>query len=422
MWPMKACRPWRLLGAIQAIGLLAASLPGWAQTGGDNLHPGLDAVPFEAWAAAGEQQQIRWGVRISRPALRYDQRQQVVIDVAVPLRTLRQQSAQRELYLLVKVADAQGNWLPGASYRKITLDGSQRLGARSLTARVPVLLQPGAYDLGILLYERQLGQHNFTRRRVQVPELRNDPLPQLAVGLPPMEFLPPPDAVRRPVRAPLPLESERPLHLEVVAHIGLSPQYAGSPQAHRANLENVLQVLHVLTRLRPRDGAVSLTVVDVAGMRQVFSHPDARRLDWQELADAMGQFNPMIVDARSLERRGQMAIHFRDQMAQLLSRPLPQPPSHHPGGDAAPRRPLRVLVVVGSPMVLPPRTPVPQLELAASCGCRVYLLQPKLQRSNLWDDLGKVFRPLRPRTFKFDQPRQFRQALAAMMKELQEAQ
>jgi hypothetical protein len=413
---MPAVAPKRALAAVLACGLLAV-LPAAAQ---DESQPGLGAIPFAEWAQAGEREQIRWQVRLSRPRLRYDQRYQVTVALEIPLGPLRRGGAQRDLYLMVKAATPAGEWLPGSAYRRVDVD-AERTGARYLNAIIPVLLAPGDYDLSIFLHDRQVGERSYTRRRVSVPAWPHHPLPELAQGLPAAEF----PAPGRPARTAgdrrrLPLSTARPLHIDLVVNLSVSHQYAGSPQAHQANLGNLLQMLDVLTRLRPQTGSVSLTLVDVLGMRRVFHAPDVARLDPAEALAAVREVNPLVVDARVLQRRRHSATYFRDEVATLLRRPLPAPQRAAPGGAAEHYRPQRVLLMVGNPMVLPPGTPVPTLD-AAACDCRVYLLLPKLTRGNLWDDLGKVFRPLSPRSFKLDHAGHFRQALVTILRELNDA-
>lgn len=379
-----------------------------------------EPLPWSLWAGEGERQDIRWRIEISRARLRYDQRHQVVTRVRLPLRSLLRDTPRRDLHLLIKVAGEDGAWLPGYVYSAAEVE--TRPAGRNLEFTVPVLLRPGRYRFGIFLHDAVTGGRSVAMRQVNVAPPRRDPLPGLGRKLPLVEFpegttaslalRPPGDGALR-----LPVDSPRPLRIEIVANISASTQYTRFPAAHRANLVNVLQVVSVLAQLQPREGTVGLTVLDVLNLQQIFSESDVRRLDWEEMLAAARSVNPVVVDVRSLERRREVASYFQEQMSLLLSEHGPRSPAAL-GGAAEKPRPLRVLILVGNPMLLVPGTRVPQLNSGQECDCRVYLLLPKVGRNNLWDDLGGVFRPLQPRRFMLDEPAHFRRALAEIVREL----
>ena len=50
------------------------------------------------------------------------------------------------------------------------------------------MVKPGEYVLWVVLYDRKTGRHNVARRRIQVREIGNDPLPFAYMSLPLVEY------------------------------------------------------------------------------------------------------------------------------------------------------------------------------------------------------------------------------------------
>lgn len=406
---------------------LFGELPGPLAAQQEALAPGLQSIPYESWFAAGERQQIPWRVHVTKPFLSFHQRLRATVRVNISTRKLQKNSVRRDLRLFVKVACPSGEWLAGEALRQVEI--SERfLKNVKMQISLAVLIQPGEYSVGVILYDRVTGERSVTRRRLRVPPLRNDPLPEAASGLPAVEFLPAqegPDAsywptVRGVLR--LPVRTRRRVQVEVLANFSASEQYAGSRIIQSRNFSILLPTLKLLSGIEFANGSLTITALDLDRQRVFFQQQNTHGLAWPQLREALGTLRTDTVDVRELATRTQRAAFFRDVLERRVKAPLRRPLASGEGSgserpsDSGP--PYRVFIVLGHGLLFPAGSdlkPVPPVE---DCRCRVYYVQYRVWWGNLWDQLQRVMKPLEPRHFEVEDAQGMRKALAAILDDL----
>ena len=143
---------------------------------------------IEDWIRVGERQDIPWKVSVQKPVLTFQQRQVVKVTADIDSNVLQKSTVHRDLLFVIKVADESGKWFPGENFveQELTapLDKSTKVEMES-----EVLLKPGKYRIGTVMYDSVLHQHNVGFSNVEVPAIKNDPLPHLLDPIPPVEFI-----------------------------------------------------------------------------------------------------------------------------------------------------------------------------------------------------------------------------------------
>jgi hypothetical protein len=372
-------------------------------------------IPFVEWFAAGDRTDIPWSVEVGQSALTFHQRMRVTLRVVVP-RSLQKTSVRRELHLITKLANSEGRWLTGEGFRRAELDKPLPRSAELVFSQT-MFVRPGDYTLGILLYDRVTGQRSVTRRRLRIPSVGNDPLPDAARNLPVVEFhdvtegL---DAYFHPEltgRLHLPAQTRQRVHVEVIANLSVTHEAAGLRRYQAANLSVLLPTLRVLSHLDLPNGSLALTALDLDSRRVLFEQQNVRRMDWPALKEAVEKKQAGVVDIKDMEARRERAAFFRTFLEERLAGAAGRPPA---GGDD----PLRVFIVVGSGILFPSGSNLQPITPPEDCRCRVYYLQYFVGRVNFWDQLFNLMKPLRAKRFQVTTPRDMRRALANLLADL----
>ncbi len=374
-------------------------------------------VTLDQWLRGPDHQDFPWKLRLLRPRLNFEQRQMVVVRVTIPADKLQDLSPQRDLHLVVRLADENGNWFPGADRTHYSL--RQAIDRSSnLQFTTAVYLRPGRYRVAAVLYDDVLRQHNVAHRGLAVPPLKHDPLPEAEAELPPVQFVDLRSYLERDDEVPqlkLPIANPQPLLVEVLINFSPSAQYTGRAPILRHNVSTLVQVAHVLSQLQLQHGCVRLTGVDVLGLRLLFDRVEADNIFWDRVLQSVSTMSPNVVDVSTLEGQKKTAAYFRDVVHHLLAdkESLCLGPGRHPGAE-------RVFLVAGSDMLFPPGNRIEPVALTADeCNCRVFYLHGQLRLGDEWDQIHKILRPLRPRTLSMDTAGDFRKALAAIVADLQ---
>jgi hypothetical protein len=378
-------------------------------------------VPFELWLAEGNREDIRWSVRVRGPRLTVEQWQNVTLDVEVRGSTLARLGPEAKLIQMAAVADSDGRWIARQLARWET---TEKLPSRvRVVFTTPVVLQPGEYTLGIVLYERESGARSVYRRPLRVPRIQNDPLagaPRSEVRAEitgPVEGL---DSLFRPeLPPPVRLEAATRERVAVELLVNFTPPefYSGRRGVYWNNVRTLLGALKILSQLELPNGQVNVTAVDLLRQRVLFQQVDARGLDWPRLRAALETTDPGVIDLRALEHRRQSAAFFREVLAERLA-PEAEGADSSAYGSPRPEPARRVLIVLSTGYLFPggsDRTPV---AVPADCNCSVYLLENRLTAASLWDHLRKMMGPLPFRRIVMESPMDFRKALAEILKDL----
>jgi hypothetical protein len=374
------------------------------------------------WIAAGPREDIAWDVRHRGPWLRFDQRLHVLLEMTIDGKTLNRRGARHDLLFVARVADASGRWLPERGLYRARIEEPLARRTRVLV-RMAAVVRPGRLTIAVVMLDRLSGARNVFVRQLNINPLRNDPLPAAWSSLPAAEFIGAGEvsgATRLPDvegRLHLPVESARPVEVEILAVLTASDQYAGSLAAQQATFARLMPTLDVLSDLALARGSLRLTAVDLVHRRTVFRQElTRRRLDWPALREAVAEIQPRLISADALKAQRERAAWFRE----LLEERLSEGAAEAAGTAASPAgpRPQRVLIIVSSAQLFPRRSDLEPLQLPAPADVAVYHLEFRIEQGNLWDELGRILRPLRPRRRVIEQPIHLRRALGEILRDL----
>jgi hypothetical protein len=374
------------------------------------------------WIAAGPREDIDWDVRHRGPWLRFDQRLHLLLEVRIDGKTLNRRGDRHDLLFVARVADASGQWLPERGLYRVRIEEPLNRRTR-VVVRMGVVVRPGRLTFAVVMLDRLSGARNVFLRRLEIPPLRNDPLAAAWSSLPPAEFIgagDQPGATRLPDvegRLHLPVETARPVEVEILAVLTASEQYAGSVAAQQATFARLMPTLDVLSNLSLARGSLRLTAVDLVRRRVVYHQElTRRRLDWPALREAAGEIQPTVVSAAALEAQRERAAWFRGLLEERLADHVGD--SGESTASPADPPPHRVLIIVSSAQLFPRRSDLEPIQLPAAADTAVYHLEFRIEQGNLWDELGRILRPLRPRRRVIEQPIHLRRALAEILRDL----
>lgn len=205
----------------------------------------------------------------------------------------------------------------------------------------------------------------------------------------------------------LPVANHRPLEIELLVNFSTSERHSGSYGAHYLTVGTLLKRLRVLAALRPENGRVNVTAVDVMRQKILFEQKSVEKLDWPRLREGLDAIHPRMISLEALEERKENAAFFRNLLADKLYG------GERQGTDGA--EPMKVIIVLSGAVLFSRGTDLKPLRPEANCDCRLYHLQVEIDN---WDELGKVMRRLKPRRFSASWPEDFRKALAEIIREL----
>ncbi len=419
------------------LSVLLLGLTGRGQTQEPHSPP-----PWVEQALAGpDRRDVAWEVHILPPRLLYQQRNLLEMRIRVDAAKLHPRPA--ELEFLIKVADAQGRWFPDDVNNRFRV-GPEITKKQEIRFVTGIYLRPGKYTVAALLRENGTGLLNLQRKTVEIPPADHDPLPELDRGLPPVEFLSdvphdsqddssspvpliPPWLRRRPFPAAaaavgvhedqtwplgsgrewLPVGNPRPLRLDVVLDFSNTENRREAQDvavAYRQNAGVLLQIGSLLSHLGV-NGCVRVHGIEVLRMRSLFD-ADGRTSDWDKISRAVYGTNRATVDVGTLAARKKASAFFHDYLLKLFG---------DSGCGAGEPAAERAVVVVSRDIEFPSGTKIERLD-GPGCRCRLFYLE--LPASATSDAVGTMLKPLDPRHLRIGSPRQFRQAVAQIIREL----
>ena len=112
------------------------------------------------------------------------------------------------------------------------------------------------------------------------------------------------------------------------------------------------------------------------------------------------------INAETLQSSKNNNTFFREFLNQRLS------------ADSAVADGMRVLIVVTSPQLFESGSDLRPLQIEGDCNCRVYYLRFRLNVNDVFDQLEKFMKPLRPRVFNLITARDLRRAIAEIVQDL----
>ncbi len=313
-----------------------------------------------------------------------------------------------QLIFMSGVSRPDGEWL--TTVKVVRYDVEKKLPDEDeIHFADAAFLQPGDYLLWLVLYDPETGKHSMEKHPVTVPKFDNDTLVHAGDHFPVAEIPPLSDREGRSLLEyynglSLPVSNRRPLQLEFISVLSAPEQWEAQQDIVRSHNEDVTAVLNTLSQMKlSRGSRMSLTGLDILQRRIVYQQEDLTSLDWPGFAEAFKKVDNYSVSVATLQAKGGAGF-LRDSVSQILSRP----------GDR-----LRVVFVISSSFVFVRGSDRNPIEMKGACNCLVYHLRFRHDPGDSFDDLEKILKPLRPKTFNLSSPRDFRRALAEIIQDLE---
>ena len=380
-------------------------------------------APFDKWAAQGNHQEVPWHVQTFSDRLSFHQRLIATIQVQVPGPEMLKRSHDDHITLLVEVRNGQG--VSSRNYGLLELSNLKPEMKRSdVEFSWQAFAVPGQYELSVALWDKKSGEHNFMRRLFHVDAYKNDPLPEMWRGLDAFEFW----GTKRDGpeymfhtdidgRPNLTLATRRPIEMEVLFDMTPSAEiFAGSYGHYNHYLGAALPTFKVLNQINLKNGSRRAAALDLIQRHVVFEQDDGKDLDWAVLRKTLSPDNgPGTVSVKDLQNKQQSPVYLREEIVRRLKAGSDQVAK--PG-----ERPLRVFVLLGSPMDFYTFPKLPEIETGEKQDCVIYYLQFEFtERQGITGGISnveKMLKPLKIRSFEVRSADDVRRALAKMLEEV----
>jgi hypothetical protein len=331
-------------------------------------------------------------------------------------------SHDEHITLLVEVRSSDGT--PFRNYGLLDLENMKPEMKRSdVEFSWEAFVVPGQYEVDVALWDKKSGEHNFLRRPFHVDAYKNDPLPVMWQGLDAFEFW----STKRDGpefifhsdidgRLNLPLATRRPVQLEVLLELTPSAElFHGSYALYTEYLEEAVPLFKVFSQIKVANGSSSAAAVDIVQRRLPFEQSDGKDLDWTSFSKALSPYNgPGLVSVQELKNKQQSPVYLREEIVRRLGRTEGQ--AETPG-----ERPLRVCVLIGSPMDLYVFPKLPEVETGWEQDSVIYYLQLDSDRRDITGAAGnveKMLKPLKIHTIHVVSAGDARRALARVLEEV----
>jgi len=418
--------------ARAAIAFLISTAPAAAQ----------DDPSLDRWLAGAPRADIRWFIHTSPAALSRFERLSARFSIRVNGSEIERRRGKGALLLIVQLCDSTGKKYEThhvLDLREATYKSARHLDYTEWSA--PAFLTPGDYQATFAMADLTTGEHNLATRKLRVAPLSGDPLPDSWRNMPPVEFIEsiePPDIWFLPetrARLALPVVSKQPVHVDLLVNTAVSETSRAVQRRPQQSLGSLLGALKVLAQLDVPDGGLNIALIDITRRRTIFKQDSVAALDWPRLKSALGALNPSTIDVSALKNRDQDAQFFLHELSSRIA---------HPGDDG----PLRVVIVLSPPMSFPSTADRTPLEAPAGSHYRLFYIRyqtfsraipisPGFAPSNgrhleteqgptapgasypgLMDHLAQTVKPLHPHLFDVFTPRDFRNAIATILREI----
>ena len=411
---------------LQCVVVLLISVCGLAMLPAEQ-EPTVESIfaeaPFEQWTAQGNHQEVPWQVQTSADRLSFHQRLIATIQVQVPGPELLKRSHNEHIILLVEVRNGQG--VSSRNFGLLDLNDLKPEMKRSdVEFSWQAFVVPGQYELSVALWDKKSGEHNFLRRLFHVDAYRNDPLPEMWRGLPAFEFWGTkrdgPDYMFHADiegRPNLALATRRPIAMDVLLDMTPSAEvFRGSYGYYNHYLGAALPTFKIFNQINLKKGSRRAAALDLVQRRIVFEQNDGKDLDWAVLRKTLSpDSGPGTVNVKDLKNRQQSPVYLREEIVRRLKAGSEQ--EANPGV-----KPLRVFVVLGTPMDFYTFPKLPEIETGEEQDCVIYYLQFEFtQREGVTggtSNVEKMLKPLKVRSFEVRSADDVRRALAKILEEV----
>jgi hypothetical protein len=195
--------------------------------------------------------------------------------------------------------------------------------------------------------------------------------------------------------------------VDLISTLSPPEQWLGRRNIVRSHNNNTIATLTALSQMELADGSLSISGLDLTRREVLFEQEDLVSLNWRGLADAFQKMDNTLISTEALLGRKSNGAFFRDFLNDKIET------------DNAPEQPLRVFIVVSSSVLFERGSDLQPLRLDTDCRCRVYHLRFRHGINDVFDDLQRFIKPLRPRTFNVTTARDLRKAVAEIIAELE---
>lgn len=389
--------------------------------GKPELNP-FERLPFQQWIAQGKVEQLPWKASVFLIGLTNHQRlvARVVMQVKAKAAHRKDSEGNGQIVGLLQLTDSAGKTY--RRYGKVDVgEVNVELNGKDLVDYWDAFVLPGDYTVDFALYHTATGEHNFVEKKLFVPPLKNDPLPEAWRDLPPVEFV---DPAKPPDRETffhpeikaklyLPLATRTPVDLEMLFDLTPSELFHGSQSRFTRYLIGAVPTLKLFSQIAVQNGSLDIAMVDLMGKQVTFEQKNLKTLDWPELKKALNTTAPATINVRTLELRHPTPAFLRDELSRRINSEEARPDGN---------KPVQVFVIFTSSLNDYSFKDLEQKPLPENCTCRVYYLEYDFSRMNFeFSDTGnveKMLRPLKTKSFRIHSPDDMRRALAAILQEV----
>jgi hypothetical protein len=374
-----------------------------------DVHFDPKEIPLMEWLAQPDENEFPWKVYVPKPDLRMDQRYELAYAVEVSRKNLKWSRGPEELRYISGISDENGKFLVEPKLGGQVFDVVDKIDRIRFTDCA--FLQPGNYVLWIALSDKNSARHNVVRRKIHIPEFSADELPNLLSSSPAVEF---PEFVRNGQRSlprigprySLPVANKQAISVEVISMLSPADQWAGRVDIVRSVNNRVLNATAALSQIKLSSGSVSTVALDLVNRSVPYRERDGRELDWSSLASAFSQSTEdYTVKLPALEALKEHGTFLRNTTSERLAMPSKQ---------------MRVFIFVSGSLLFERGSEASPIKLEENCNCRAYHVRLRVTKDDVFDDLTKVIKPLHPKIFDILTTRDFREALADIIRDLEQ--
>jgi hypothetical protein len=167
----------------------------------------------------------------------------------------------------------------------------------------------------------------------------------------------------------------------------------------------MLAVTSLLSQLQLASGDISVSAVDVVNQHTAFEQNAFRELDWTSLAAQFNRFaSDQVIALPALESLKKRSSFLRELMEQRLA-----------GSDER----ARVLILITGSLNFERGSDLSAMKVEGDCNCRVYHLRLRLNTNDAFDQVERLIKPLRPKTFDIESSEDFREVLGEIVHDLE---
>jgi hypothetical protein len=412
----------------QSLAILCFCLISLAHAAQQDSKPELnpfEQLPFQQWIAQGKVEQLPWKTSAFVIGLTNHQRlvARFVMQVKTkPVARRGEPAGNGQIVGLFQLTDSAGR-----TYRRYgKLDVGEvnvEMNDKDLVDYWDAFVLPGDYTVDFALYHSGTGEHSFIEKKLSVPPLKKDPLPEAWRDLPPVEFVDPAKPPDKEIffhpeitgKLYLPLAARTPVKLQVLFDLTPSELFHGSQSRFNRYLVAAIPTFKVFSQIAVQNGSLDMAIVDLLQQQVTFEQKNVRSLDWPLLKKALNTTAPATVNVQTLGVRNPTPVFLRDEISRRINSAQSRP-------DVS--KPVQVFVIFSSSLTDYSFKDMEQQPLPEDCSCRVYYLEYDFSWMNYeFSNTGKVekmLRPLKTKSFRIHSPDDMRRALATILQEVSE--